>query len=116
MALSHQQKQRIIKLLNLSTSENDNEALSACRMAYSILKKHNLSWGDFLSVGNQQKNNQGGLSVEVMFDFLYDCDLSGKQKDFLNGLSRFYKSRKTLTDKQLESLTNMFFGNGGEDA
>lgn len=40
-------KEKIISLLNLSSSENDNEALSAIRTANKIIKKNNMSWSDF---------------------------------------------------------------------
>jgi hypothetical protein len=116
MAISQQDKQRIIKLLELSTSSNDNEALLACRRAYAILEKHNLRWHSFFCEEPQQINKQNGVSVEAMFAFLYDCDLSEKQIDFLNGLSKFYRIKKKLTEKQLDALTDMFFYNGGEDA
>ena len=39
---------RLIALLNLSTSDNDNEALSATRHANAWLKKNGLRWEDVL--------------------------------------------------------------------
>lgn len=40
--------EKIVKLLMLSTSENDNEALSSIRMANAILKKTGRTWLDLL--------------------------------------------------------------------
>jgi hypothetical protein len=42
-------KDRLVKLLNLTTSDNDNEALLALRNAQKILKTENASWEFLLS-------------------------------------------------------------------
>lgn len=42
---------RLIALLNLSTSDNDHEALSATRHANALLKKNNLRWEDVVGSG-----------------------------------------------------------------
>ncbi len=42
---------RLIALLNLSTSDNDNEALSAIRMANKLMKKHELQWENVVGSG-----------------------------------------------------------------
>lgn len=41
--------ERVLKLLSLSSSENDHEALSAIRSANSFLKKNGYQWRDFIS-------------------------------------------------------------------
>ncbi len=43
-------KDRLIKLLNLTSSDNDNEAISALRKANAMLKEGNLTWGDLIGV------------------------------------------------------------------
>lgn len=42
---------RLIALLNLSTSDNDNEALSAIRHANKLMKKHELQWENVVGSG-----------------------------------------------------------------
>ena len=42
-------QEKIIKLLNLTTSDNDNESLSALRLANKLLRKSNTSWDQFFS-------------------------------------------------------------------
>lgn len=42
-------KQRLIKILNLTTSDADGECLNAIRMANKLLKKENLTWDQVLS-------------------------------------------------------------------
>lgn len=49
---------RIVKLLNLSTSSNDCEALAAIRMANNILKKENQSWNDIFRLSLASSKNE----------------------------------------------------------
>lgn len=59
-------KERLIKLLNLTQSPNDNEALAALRRVHKIFEKENVSW-------------------EKLF-FSYSCDkeaTEGRLKDFI---------------------------------
>ena len=42
---------KLIALLNLSTSDNDNEALSAIRHANKLMKKHELQWENVVGSG-----------------------------------------------------------------
>lgn len=44
--------ERLIKFLNLTSSDSDNEAMVALRMALKILKKENLTWEKLLSGGS----------------------------------------------------------------
>lgn len=42
-------KEKILKLLQQTTTDSDNEALNAIRMANAILKKKDLHWDEFFS-------------------------------------------------------------------
>lgn len=44
MASTNSIREKLTKLLNLTTSDNDGEALTAIRMANNIVKKNGLSW------------------------------------------------------------------------
>jgi hypothetical protein len=46
---------KLIKLLMLSTSDSDGEALSAIRHANQLVKKSNLTWEDVIKKGNYKK-------------------------------------------------------------
>lgn len=48
--MTDQDVQRLVKFLNLTTSENDHEALIAMRKANALLKQHNKSWNDMYKV------------------------------------------------------------------
>ena len=46
---------KLIKLLMLSTSDSDGEALSAIRHANQLVKKSNLTWEDVIKKANYKK-------------------------------------------------------------
>jgi hypothetical protein len=43
-------KSKLIKLLNLTTSSNDHEALQAIRFANKILENNKLTWDDLITI------------------------------------------------------------------
>lgn len=47
-------KAKLAKLLAMTTSSNDNEALAAIRMANKMLSGEKLTWGDILAEGGPQ--------------------------------------------------------------
>ena len=51
----------LVKLLNLTTSDNDHEALSAIRRCNAILKSNKLTWNDFYHP-NENKGNKVTIS------------------------------------------------------
>ncbi len=63
---------RLLKLLALTTSEADGEALNAIRMANALLKKNNLQWADILAVkgGKAPVGVAGQSSYEVWQDLV----------------------------------------------
>jgi hypothetical protein len=49
-------KVKLIKILNLTSSDIDGECLNAIRMANKLLKANNLRWEDLISAPVQKKN------------------------------------------------------------
>lgn len=47
--------QKLIKILKLTTSENDAEALSAMRLANDILKRNNITWDIVITSSIREK-------------------------------------------------------------
>jgi hypothetical protein len=105
---------KLSKLLNLSTSDNDAEALSAIRMANTILKGEGLGWVDMLLTppGNKiplrntpaptetSKKKYDGEDVAHMLD---EC-----KGTFIDSLRDWYDSKGFLTAKQYESLLKAY--------
>lgn len=64
--MDNKSRERLVKLLSLTQSSNDNESLSAIRMCNSTLKKMNLTWDQVLSGATyseprrQQSQPRGG--------------------------------------------------------
>ena len=96
---------KIIKLLNLTTSSNDYEALSAIRKANEILKKDNKIWKDVIHSLPKIKSEP---TIDQMFASLFGCFPEYKSTDFLFGLYGFYEKNNFLTKNQLSKLKNMY--------
>lgn len=104
--------ERITKILMLTTSENDSEALACIRAANSVLKKNNMTWVDII-VGSQPTNSgetrRQESSVSELFQYVYAnyYSLSEKRQELVDGFHSFYQSRGRLTEKQKEVLINI---------
>lgn len=44
-------KERLTKLMMMTTSDNDHEALAALRMANALISKEKVTWGEVLAAG-----------------------------------------------------------------
>lgn len=67
LALPEKEKERLVKLMQLTLSDNDNEALRALRKATKILDRNHLNWDQVLNLIDVKKiiafeNDQGGLT------------------------------------------------------
>lgn len=125
-------KDRIIKLLNLTTSDNDHEALSAIRSVNKLLKQNNQMWDDVIRDGikveYQQQYQQSyqrppgtyeerediryrptGESINELLGFCM-ARLAGKHNStakFVDGLYDYYKKHKILSEKQYKALRDI---------
>ena len=109
--------EKVLKLLNLGSSPNDNEALSALRMANGMLAKHNLDWISFFnknpqksSVREEEETHEGPTykdEIEKMLNSCLSC-LSGSAHEFITSLSVFFKTRGFLTEKQEQALYKFY--------
>ena len=126
---------RLIALLNLSTSDNDNEALSATRHANAWLKKNSLRWEDVLGSSkpyssytpppkpppDPTKSKWTGGKAPADFDgfFVKSAYASSKFHEFLvkkgPGVQRFMLSLhgsfmkwNRLTDKQYKVFADIW--------
>ena len=57
-------KEKILKLLQQTTTDSDNEALNAIRMANTILKKKDLHWNEFFSTPGPASFNRENASLK----------------------------------------------------
>lgn len=114
-------KGRLIKLLNLTQSDNDNEALSALRKANALLKKAGKAWEDFLVVGSiktnysqsQQsrprhtRNRADNETMIVELKKVYH-DLTTWEQNFLDSVDHWFSKKGFLTEKQELTLGRIY--------
>lgn len=111
-----EQIDKLIKLLMLTTSNVDAEALSAIRMANLILKKQGLTWLDVsLSLVSQKTTARpsattGAATINEMLSFCLRRKMSERSRNFIKDLKRFHEEYGYLTEKQMSCLVKFYKG------
>jgi hypothetical protein len=117
--------QMFIKLMGMTTSSHDNEALTALRKANAMLVANNLTWQEFLdfyfkkedrswqvppSQRRQQKPAEpdkkrydDAEEIELMFDMAF-AGAKGSFVQFLESLRDWFEQKQFLTKGQYEAL------------
>jgi hypothetical protein len=100
--------EKLIKILNLTTSDSDGEALAAIRTANSLLKKSGKTWEDmFKAVPKPEKpyrwNTAPMKFSPSFFTQIMECkdftsSLNQDAIDWLNKVIRFYNKHKFLPE------------------
>ncbi len=119
-------REKILKLLNLTKSPNDNEALLAIRMANKMIEKCNSDWMGFLKIeivkntGTEWKprpqretyrdtNYQyKSDNLDEMFEQLRNAFLPKNTLEFINSVFEQYSSRGRISIKQYYSLVRLW--------
>lgn len=112
----------MIKLLNLSSSENDFEALVAIKKANQLLKSLNLSWAEFTNPLLQSKKtiiesdneSESVVTLQYILEILDEYDLNEWEQKFVSSLG-LMSSLSRLTNKQYRKLEAMFESYTGSD-
>lgn len=107
---------RLTKLMMLTTSDNDNEALSALRSANAILRADSIDWNRVFARTVQVINEfepapadadpgearrHQASEIEKAFATLERCD---KFNDFITSLQDQWIKRRSLSEHQMEAL------------
>lgn len=128
-------KDRFLKLMALTTSNNDHEALLALRTAQKLLESSNLTWEKLMSpktVFIEVEKSSPPKAVLEVFEFIYcpkmpkDDELKGIFKDikkkfslingkkfepktaqFLKSIHSHWMLKSTLSERQIQSLTRI---------
>ncbi len=124
MSLSAPAKIRLVKLLALTTSNHDGEALAAIRKANELLLQYDLAWQELFEEDETEdvpvKRQRGrphsalGLdwdsealrkAVAAAFDeLLGNTQLKGGFRDFIEDVRAQWAKRRWLTDKQYTAI------------
>jgi len=116
--MKQEQQTKVLKLLNLSSSSNDGEALNSIRIANEILKKHKLDWEKFMmfpKMTDAQSRRTTGKEhpddeIQVMFELVLKRVEGQKAEEFINSIHSFWKRTGFLTKKQ-ETALRKFYDN-----
>jgi len=99
---------RIAKLLSLTMSDNDNEALSAIRIANRILQENNTTWIEVLSPESVRPNpvNEDGryYDVEDFIEEVLDAVSGDRIESFVESVYSFHESAGFVTERQWSAL------------
>lgn len=102
---------RLTKLLNLSASDNDGEALNAIRAANALIRKNGLTWAILLlqdSPPPPRPIDNDMPDIQEMIDQIRARITDDFDETFLNSIERQYKRRGKLTDGQIRGLQNIY--------
>jgi len=106
---------KLIKLMNLTTSTFDGEALNAIRKANLLLAESNISWAEFIKEKNIIININEIIikkprdpQIEEMLRLCKKGVRSSSGKMFINSLADWYKKHGSLSEKQLISLKKWY--------
>ena len=96
-------KDKRMKLLQQTTTTNDNEALVSIRMANKLLVSEGLHWNEFF-------NNEKVTVIKpiTIRDKLNTCLGCQPYNTFLQSLNAFYSKRGFLSPKQKDALNKLY--------
>jgi hypothetical protein len=112
------------KLLMLTTSPHDGEALVALRKATGLLLRHDINWGEFVrgkvivAEPSQARakakprapdveDEADGADLGMMFQHLL-ATTHGSFRDFVSDVHAQWESRGRLSPRQREAIVNAF--------
>lgn len=106
---------KFAKLMMLTTSEFDGEALSALRKAQGMLLTSGLNWETFivglpLYAEREKPKPQGGRDWTEVEEMLGACldGVTGGGRDFIESLDAQFSTKGWLSDKQVYALRKFY--------
>lgn len=105
MTLTSDDIERLKKLLALTASDHDGEALAAIRKANSILKRHRVHWYDLFADGSlaagasELAERHARRQIKAAFDYLIPRT-SGSFRLFVEDVQQQWLITKRLSVKQ----------------
>lgn len=111
--------EHVVRLLELTDSDNDEHVASAAREAYDLLRKHGLQWNDVI-IGAEQRQRVVAYSDKPgklyqrpkehkAFDLMFDEVMKSRPRDngkanFIKSLRESYNKYRRLTPRQEAAL------------
>lgn len=121
--------QKLTKLMNLTLSDNDHEALNALRMANKIVRDNGQMWNSMLKCPGEKfcthakpvpppvapvwrpaatPDRNIVTIVEMIDELLMEHTLNSGTRKFIEDLEEFYDEHGRLSDKQYSVLRNIY--------
>jgi hypothetical protein len=121
MGIKGMDVEKLVKLMNLTFSSNDHEALSALRKCNQVLSDHKLLWSDFFETllkfnpaptpspppSKPKEPEPVDDDLAEHFDELIP-HLKGKQLEFILGLQEWFEDHGSLTPKQEQAFYSVY--------
>ncbi len=112
-------QKKILKLLDLTNSENDAEALNAIRKANEVRKKAGWQWADVFAKTVSPRNNLPPsvhrpppppkfVTVETMFDEILKRNLGDVLRARIEQLKYVYEWTESLSGEEVNTLINTY--------
>lgn len=126
-------RERLTKLMGLTTSTNDHEALSALRKANEIIKGEKLTWNDLLAEApmrqvtvtvnryptHQPYQSDGDwvsphlkdkVMIDLMFRGVFAQPRSSNEEfwQFMDSIHHWFEEHKSLTQRQFNALRTCY--------
>jgi hypothetical protein len=116
-------REKIAKLLNLTSSDNDGEALNAIRIANQILKKNGLDWPTLIEedkpIRYQAKEppvTPAPMKVHIVdeddvheiIDFIKDNAWEDFDYSFVDSIEKNFEEYHRLTRRQMNALKKVY--------
>lgn len=106
---------KLTKLMMLTSSENDNESLSALRAANAILKTYEIDWNrvfsrtvqvinEFEPAPEEEKPTNRSKQIDEAFETVLASDLKGSAATFIDSLYQQWNNNHFLSQLQHEAL------------
>ena len=116
--------EKLMSVLNLTTSDSDNEALVAIRTANRMLQKNKLTWNDYFKVPKvvraeprqepkkeqpkETPKERKSTQVQDMIKFIRENAWPDFNFDFVDSLEVSHNKYGSLTPKQYQALKKIF--------
>ncbi len=99
---------KLTKLLALTASDIDGEALAAIRAANRLLSRNKIRWEAVLAPKEtphkQQPWERHDQEIETLFDDAFAKGVTGSFGDFLKSLYSQWETKRSLSPKQMAAL------------
>ncbi len=120
--MSESTKEKIVKLLELTTSQHDPEALNAIRKANDVREKSGLQWIDVFAgpapgsalppaLKNRPAPPPRIVTVEMMFEQIFKRTLSDALHAKMEEMHYVYGLTGQLSGEECSTLINTYNGN-----